>query len=64
MNKLSFNDFGLDSDILESIKKLGYENPSDVQEKVIPLILKNKDIIIILFRTTYFIIVEILRVIY
>lgn len=46
MNKLSFNDFGLDSDILESIKKLGYENPSEVQEKVIPLILKNKDIII------------------
>ncbi|MCH3964424.1 MAG: DEAD/DEAH box helicase [Clostridium sp.] len=46
MNNLSFNDFGLDMDILKSIKILGYKNPSEVQEKVIPLILKKNDIIV------------------
>ncbi|MFL0194121.1 DEAD/DEAH box helicase [Clostridium sp. WILCCON 0269] len=46
MDKLNFKDFELSEDILESIKKLEYKNPSRVQEKVIPLILKNKDIIV------------------
>ncbi|WP_446897340.1 DEAD/DEAH box helicase [Clostridium sp. LBM24168] len=46
MNNLSFNNFGLKMDILKSIKILGYKDPSEVQEKVIPLILKKNDIIV------------------
>lgn len=46
MDKLQFKDFALNEDILESIEKLGYKNPSQVQEKVIPLIFQNKDIIV------------------
>ena len=46
MDKLNFKDFQLSNTILESLQKLGYNSPSEVQEKVIPLILKNKDIIV------------------
>lgn len=45
MTKLNFKDFKLSTDILTSIEKLGYTEPSEVQEKVIPLILKNNDVI-------------------
>lgn len=45
MSELGFKDLGLSEEILESIEKLGYKRPSEVQKKVIPLILKNKDII-------------------
>ncbi|WP_035289262.1 DEAD/DEAH box helicase [Clostridium sp. KNHs214] len=46
MHKCSFKDFHLGEDILKSIEKLGYINPSPVQEKVIPFALKNNDIIV------------------
>ncbi|AYD40256.1 DEAD/DEAH box helicase [Clostridium fermenticellae] len=46
MDKLNFKDFGLGDNILKSIKRLNYKTPSEVQSKVIPLILKNKDIIV------------------
>jgi superfamily II DNA/RNA helicase len=46
MNSLNFKDFNLSQDILESIEKLGYKNPSEVQEKVIPLILSDKDLVV------------------
>lgn len=46
MHKCSFKDFHLDENILKSIEKLGYINPSPVQEKVIPFALKNNDIIV------------------
>lgn len=46
MNKLNFKDFGLSQDILKSLKRLEYKTPSEVQEKVIPLILKKKDVIV------------------
>ncbi|MCR3760863.1 DEAD/DEAH box helicase [Clostridium felsineum] len=45
MRKLEFKDLGLSEEILESIGKLGYKTPSSIQEKVIPIILKNRDII-------------------
>lgn len=45
MSELGFKDLGLSKEILEAIKKLGYKEPSEVQKKVIPLILKNNDII-------------------
>jgi len=44
MSKLNFKDLGLSEEILEAIEKLGYKEPSEVQEKVIPLILKGKDV--------------------
>ncbi|MBA5851153.1 DEAD/DEAH box helicase [Clostridium sp. cel8] len=46
MSNLNFEDFNLDTNILKSINRLGYKAPSEVQQKVIPAILKNKDVII------------------
>ncbi len=42
----NFNEFKLSTELLKSLDKLGYENPSQVQEKVIPLALEDKDIIV------------------
>jgi ATP-dependent RNA helicase DeaD len=46
MGELSFEKFGLSEEILKSIAKLGYKRPSDVQQKVLPLALEDKDIIV------------------
>lgn len=46
MNKINFNNFNLSKDILKALEQLGYKNPSEVQEKVIPFILGNKDVIV------------------
>lgn len=46
MNKLTFENYKLSDEILKSLGKLGYKNPSEVQKQVIPLILKDKDIIV------------------
>ncbi|EJO5346816.1 DEAD/DEAH box helicase [Clostridium botulinum] len=46
MNKLSFENYKLSDEILKSLGKLGYKNPSEVQKQVIPLILKDRDIIV------------------
>jgi ATP-dependent RNA helicase RhlE len=42
---LTFKEFGLDESLLEGIEASGYENATPVQQQVIPLILKGKDII-------------------
>lgn len=42
---MNFTEFGLDKRLLEGIDAIGYETPTPVQEKVIPVILKGKDII-------------------
>ena len=42
---LTFKEFGLDENLLEGIAASGYENATPVQEQVIPLILKGRDII-------------------
>ncbi len=43
---LTFGDLGLSADILEALKKKGFENPTPVQEQTIPLLLSGeKDII-------------------
>jgi ATP-dependent RNA helicase DeaD len=44
-NEISFDQFGLNGKLLKAIKDLGYETPSPIQEKTIPLILEGKDII-------------------
>ncbi|MEM5529776.1 DEAD/DEAH box helicase [Gammaproteobacteria bacterium AS21] len=41
----SFSDMGLAAPILQSIKEIGYETPSPIQAKSIPLLLEGKDII-------------------
>ena len=44
--KKTFRDLGIREDILESIEKKGYQNPSPIQEQVIPVFLTwDKDII-------------------
>lgn len=44
--KSNFEKFKLSEDILKAIGELGYKKPSDVQEKVIPEIMFNKDVIV------------------
>ncbi|MFZ5968504.1 MAG: DEAD/DEAH box helicase [Bacillota bacterium] len=46
MGNIGFRHFGLSEKMLQVLEKLGYENPSQVQEKVIPLALEDKDIIV------------------
>ncbi|AGX42757.1 DEAD/DEAH box helicase [Clostridium saccharobutylicum] len=41
-----FSKFKISEEILKSIEGLGYKKPSEVQEKVIPEILLNKDVIV------------------
>jgi ATP-dependent RNA helicase DeaD len=41
----SFEDLGLNEKILNQIKKLGYENPTEIQYEAIPFILEGKDIL-------------------
>ena len=44
MDKL-FKELGLEENLIEGLKKQGIENPTEIQEKAIPLGLANKDII-------------------
>lgn len=41
-----FNKFKIGEELLKSIEGLGYKKPSEVQEKVIPEILLNKDVVV------------------
>lgn len=42
---MKFSEFGLDDDILEAIHYAGYEDATPIQEKAIPHILSNRDLI-------------------
>ena len=44
--KTDFEHYGLSKETLKALKKLGYDKPTEVQEKVIPLVFKNTDIIV------------------
>jgi superfamily II DNA/RNA helicase len=46
MAKSSFDDYRLSDEILKAIKSLGYEHPTEVQDKVIPLALSRSDMIV------------------
>ena len=46
MNNKKFKDYDLDSRLLKAIDILGYENPTEVQERVIPLALEGKDVVV------------------
>ena len=42
---MSFENLGLSKSILRAVEKQGYDSPSPIQEKVIPLILAGKDVL-------------------
>lgn len=42
---MKFNELNLKPELLRAIEEMGYENPSPIQEKAIPVILEGKDII-------------------
>jgi ATP-dependent RNA helicase DeaD len=46
MSIVKFDDLGIGKDILLSLDKMGYERPSEVQKKIIPLALINMDIVV------------------
>jgi Superfamily II DNA and RNA helicases len=46
MTKASFSDYRLSSELLKSIGILNFESPTKVQERVIPAVLEQKDIIV------------------
>lgn len=41
----TFEDIGLNSQLLTAIKRLGYESPTEIQAKIIPHIMEGKDVI-------------------
>ena len=43
--EITFNQFGLKKELTKAINELGYEIPSPIQQKTIPLLLEGKDII-------------------
>lgn len=43
---MTFNQWNLDKNLLEAIQKMGYKNPTKVQEKVIPNLLEKKDCLV------------------
>ncbi|WP_293442862.1 DEAD/DEAH box helicase [Persephonella sp.] len=45
MSKLSFRDLQISNKTLKSIERLGFKNPTEVQEKAIPVVLSGKDLI-------------------
>lgn len=46
MNKGIFEDYGVGEEILKSVRKLGFEAPTEVQDKVIPLVLQGRDVVV------------------
>ena len=42
---MSFKSLGLSESLLHAVKKVGYTEPSPIQEKVIPVILDRKDVL-------------------
>ena len=48
---ITFEELGLSPEILSAIKELGYEKPSPIQEKSIPLLLKDHSDLVALAQT-------------
>lgn len=46
MSEISFEDYNLSEEITRSLDTLGYECPTQVQSKAIPLVLEKKDIVV------------------
>lgn len=41
----TFEELGIEKEILEAIKQKGFENPTDIQEQTIPLVIEGKDVV-------------------
>lgn len=41
----TFNEFNLSSDVLKAISAMGFEEPTPIQEKTIPILLSGKDVV-------------------
>lgn len=46
MNENNFDNYKLSNEIKHALDKLGYKNPTKVQNEVIPLLLENKDMVV------------------
>lgn len=46
MDKKSFRDYKLSNEIINALDSLGFENPTEVQSKVIPLVLEKHDLVV------------------
>lgn len=46
MNRTSFTDYKISGEILNALDSLGYDQPTEVQSKVIPLALENTDLVV------------------
>ena len=46
MRKITFKDYKLSDEILKSLEMLNFKSPTEVQSKVIPLALENRDILV------------------
>ena len=46
MTKTTFKDYKLSDEILKSLEMLNFKSPTEVQSKVIPVALENKDILV------------------
>jgi ATP-dependent RNA helicase DeaD len=44
-DEITFGDFPLAPSILNALKKVGYEKPTPIQQRVIPLLLEGKDVV-------------------
>lgn len=44
-NITRFEDFGLSSEVLKAIKQMGFEEPTPIQKKTIPVLMMGKDVI-------------------
>src|SRR3990167_311852 len=42
---MKFEDFKLSNELLRNIKEIGYNEPTDIQSRSIPLIIEGKDVI-------------------
>ncbi|MGB1318808.1 MAG: DEAD/DEAH box helicase, partial [Flavobacteriales bacterium] len=42
---MSFKELGLSEPLLKAVTALGYEKPSTIQEKAIPVVLEGRDIL-------------------
>ena len=47
----TFKSLGLNAELLQAVEKLGFETPSEVQEKVIPILLEQKTDLVALAQT-------------
>ena len=46
MRKITFKDYKLSDEILKSLEMLNFKSPTEVQSKVIPVALENRDILV------------------